>query len=367
MYILIRSLKHDDSNTAYTHGSDFDTLLSLDALKEDALIDGQVKPIVLAFVDGGPDENSRFPKFQQVAIDHFKKYNLDAYIVMTLASGMSAYNYVERRMAPLSKALAGVLLPHDTFGNHPDSEGKTRDPEMEKQNFKRAGESLAEIWSELVLDGHPVIAEFVQDKHCTPDDVDQLWISKHCRFSQYMLQIIKCDDKFCCSEMRTSWNKVFENRFLPAPVPTRLEKTGTVVPERNSAKKEDRFVDNVWHRLAIERLVPTTEFDPMPYDYYCPSIKSIDDKVCKGCKIYFSSKAAVDRDHRGFGCVIRHTLQRNLIPVDRPVLEVETVPDEDVRDADDAIPVISIADILANAPFEEISMMMHEESEEEPV
>ena len=64
--------------------------------------------------------------------------------------------------------------------------------------------------------------------------------------------------------------------------------------------------------------------------------------------------------------MVRHTLQRNLIPADRPVLEVETVPDEDVRDAD-AIPVISIADILANAPFEEISMMMHEESEEEPV
>ena len=114
MYILIRSLKHD-SSTAYTHGSDFDTLLSLDDLKEDALIDGQVKPIVLAFVDRGPDENPRFPKVQQVAIDHFKTYNLEAYIVMTLASGISAYNYVERIMAPLSKALAGVLLPHDIW------------------------------------------------------------------------------------------------------------------------------------------------------------------------------------------------------------------------------------------------------------
>lgn len=42
---------------------------------------------------------------------------------MTLASSMSAYNYVERRIAPLSKALASVLLPHDTYGNHVDNEG----------------------------------------------------------------------------------------------------------------------------------------------------------------------------------------------------------------------------------------------------
>ena len=55
-------------------------------------------------------------------------------------------------MAPLSKALAGVLLPHDTYyGNHLDSEGKTTDTELEKKNFKKAGESLAEIWGEMIL------------------------------------------------------------------------------------------------------------------------------------------------------------------------------------------------------------------------
>ena len=119
MYIAIRSLKHD-SSTAFTHGRDFDHMLTLDEFKEEAFINGEVKPIVLAFVDGGPDENPRFPKVLSVAIDHFRKHNLDAYIAMTHAPGMSAYNYVERRMAPLSKAMVGILLPYDTFGNHLD-------------------------------------------------------------------------------------------------------------------------------------------------------------------------------------------------------------------------------------------------------
>ena len=30
----------------------------------------------------------------------------------------AAYNYVERRMEPLSRDLSGVVLPHDHFGNH---------------------------------------------------------------------------------------------------------------------------------------------------------------------------------------------------------------------------------------------------------
>lgn len=58
---------------------------------------------------------------------------------MTHAPGMSAYNYVERRMAPLSKAMAGVVLEHDACGTHLDSSGRTTDIELEKENFRVAG------------------------------------------------------------------------------------------------------------------------------------------------------------------------------------------------------------------------------------
>ena len=60
--------------------------------------------------DGGPDENLRFPKTFDVAIQQFKRYSLDALLILTHAPGMSAYNQVKRKMATLSKALMGLLL-----------------------------------------------------------------------------------------------------------------------------------------------------------------------------------------------------------------------------------------------------------------
>ena len=157
---------------AYTHPNGFETLLTLGEFKAEAFIDGQVKPIILIFVDGGPDENPRYPKVIENTVDHFRKHNFDAFIVMTLASGMSAYNYVERRMAPLSKALAGILLPHDSFGSHLDSQNRTTDAELEKKNFRKVGEVLAEIWVDLVTDGHPVVAESAVDKQNEKVDVN---------------------------------------------------------------------------------------------------------------------------------------------------------------------------------------------------
>ena len=47
---------------AFTHANDFETLLTLDEFKAETFIDGQVKPMILAFVDGGPDENPRYTK-----------------------------------------------------------------------------------------------------------------------------------------------------------------------------------------------------------------------------------------------------------------------------------------------------------------
>ena len=66
----------------------------------------------------------------------FLKYNLDALFVFTHAPGSSAYNSVERRMAPLSKDTAGLVLPFDTYGTHMNSSNGTTDIDLEKKNFK---------------------------------------------------------------------------------------------------------------------------------------------------------------------------------------------------------------------------------------
>lgn len=45
-------------------------------------------------------------------------------------------------MAPLSRDLAGLILPHDYYGSHLDNQGKTTDQELEKLNFGKAGRTL---------------------------------------------------------------------------------------------------------------------------------------------------------------------------------------------------------------------------------
>ena len=155
-YIAIRSGKHD-SSTAYSHGRDFDHVVKLEEFQSIVKNEGEVKPVAMIFSDGGPDENPRFPKTLDVAVQHFKKHKFDVLLISTHAPGLSAYNQVEKRMAPLSKALAGLLLPYDTFGNHLDSQGRTIEVELEKRNFKETGEVLCEVWNELLIDEFPVV------------------------------------------------------------------------------------------------------------------------------------------------------------------------------------------------------------------
>lgn len=83
-----------------------------------------VKPVVVFCVDGGPDENPPYGKVIDMAIHHFLKHNLDALFIMTNAPGRSAFNRAERRMAPLSRELSGLILPHDHYGTHLDAQGK---------------------------------------------------------------------------------------------------------------------------------------------------------------------------------------------------------------------------------------------------
>ncbi|XP_049318606.1 uncharacterized protein LOC125780364 isoform X2 [Bactrocera dorsalis] len=80
-YISIRSGKHA-SSTANTHAYDFESLLSQPSFKPLMMAESNtVKPVIIIFVDGGPDENPRYRKVKNFAIEHFKKYNLDALFI----------------------------------------------------------------------------------------------------------------------------------------------------------------------------------------------------------------------------------------------------------------------------------------------
>ena len=97
-------------------------------------------------------------------------------------------------MPNLSKNLSCVILPHDHFGTHLDHNNKTIDKELELQSFEYVGGILAELWSKLVIDDHPVTDEFVRD---TTSKItitkSEEWKANHVR--EYLLQIVKCTDK----------------------------------------------------------------------------------------------------------------------------------------------------------------------------
>ena len=84
--------------------------------------DALVKPVLVIFVDGGPDENPRYKETIKAACSNFSNLQLDALFISTQAPGRSAYNSIERRVAPLSRYLAGIILPHETFGSHLNSQ-----------------------------------------------------------------------------------------------------------------------------------------------------------------------------------------------------------------------------------------------------
>lgn len=97
---------------------------------------------------------------------------MDAVYIYTNAPGRSAFNRVERRIALLSRELTGFVLKHDNFGSHLDSSNKTTDLDLEKRNFESAGTVLSNIWSQLVIDGYPVVAKYIMPTE-TRLDVEQ--------------------------------------------------------------------------------------------------------------------------------------------------------------------------------------------------
>ena len=61
--------------------------------------------------------------------------------------------------------------------------------------------------------------------------------------------------------------------------------------------------------------------------------------------------------HRGFGCMTKHKLPSQLIPVTRPTLveEIEDMTCEE-NEEDNVMSIITIANILANAAFDKVSV-----------
>ncbi|CAF2616168.1 unnamed protein product, partial [Rotaria sp. Silwood2] len=329
-YIAIRSAKHDFSS-AQTHASDFDRLVGLKEFEKVAHDEtGQVKPILIITVDGGPDENPRFPKTLVASVIKFKKYNLDALFILTHTPGQSAYNMVESRMAPLSHDSAGLILPYDYFGSHLNDSGVTINVDLEKLNFRKAGQILAERWNQSLIDGFPCFAEYINLPATTDDERRQVdiaivinallrkvcaeeeaeeghefrvrasdeyyrenahgyWCAIHVLQTQYTLQIIRCNSIECCGRWRSNYVSVFPHRFLPAPVP--FERTAFGIRMAEKDYQRGQFYGSLFQRIQFHGVViQHTQNELLPFDYCCASVKKeLKKRTCKICNQYIPS------------------------------------------------------------------------------
>ena len=132
-YIQIKSLKHTPSNAAIQIEA-LDSMLQNESMCRK---DGLTKPILILSRDG--HDGPRFPSTRDTLATVFKKHDLDFIYCVCNAAGLSAFHFIERRMAPLSLGLAGIILPHEHYGSHLDGNGNTIDPDLELKNFEKAG------------------------------------------------------------------------------------------------------------------------------------------------------------------------------------------------------------------------------------
>ena len=96
----------------------------------------------------------------------------------------------------------------------------TVDKDLELKNFEYARCRSAEIWSGLVIDGNPVVPEFIEDDG--PVIVGREsgeWRACHVRQSQCFLQIAKCTDPKRCLSFQSSYLKVVPKGFLTPTLP----------------------------------------------------------------------------------------------------------------------------------------------------
>ncbi|CAF3712034.1 unnamed protein product [Rotaria sordida] len=230
----LRSGKHD-SSTAETNHHNFSLLFDSKEFEPVMKINGQCKPIVIICVDGGPDENPRYAKTLVGGVNLFKKYQLDCLFVVSNCPGRSAFNMVERRMAPLSNQLAG--------------------------------ECLVEVWNELTIDYYSVACRYIEpvDKKdssslLNPNTLDVNWLQIHVRQSQYLLQIIK-------SAAMKRHKRLHSSKYLKQQkaIIVKKEKQVQVIDGDDSESGEESEDDNILQNKT--NIIPGTPLIENIFDF----------------------------------------------------------------------------------------------------
>ena len=90
--------------------------------------------VLIIGADNGPDEASKSLGVKEGIAWLQKRWHFDAIYYRNSAPKNSAFNRVERTMAPLSRLIVGKTLPHDHYGTHLNG-GEVNDEELCLKNL----------------------------------------------------------------------------------------------------------------------------------------------------------------------------------------------------------------------------------------
>ena len=229
--------------------------------------------------------------------DNFKITTLMLSFFFTDALGSSA---CRKKNGSFVKGYSWYYFTFWNFGSHLDAANKTIIVNLEIRNFEAADKILAEIWSESIIVNRPVGASYKstleKEHHEVVCHKSEEWKAQHVRQSQYMLQMIKCSDSFCCKTWRTNYSMFFPRRFLPAPVPILTSDNDLKIdPKKGSFRS----------LLQFFYFASTWKLDTC-YNEYCPPLQErnaknervIDRQTYKNCSLYHSTIATMKKRKR---------------------------------------------------------------------
>ncbi|CAG8799171.1 8421_t:CDS:2, partial [Gigaspora margarita] len=116
---------------------------------------------------------------------------------------------------PLSHDLAGIILPHDTFGSYLNEQLKTANNELDKCNFKVAEEILVSVYENTIIDNYPVLVKYVDPKEYYQSRLDEksvAWIKRHTITCHYITQ--QKSHGICVASINASNDTTHFSNFL---------------------------------------------------------------------------------------------------------------------------------------------------------
>ena len=176
----------------------------------------------------------------------------------------------------------------------------------------------------MVINGFPVIAEYIGDKASEIiKDVSEKFRSSHAISSQYLLQIIKCNNITCCAPFRSSYKNVVKDRFLSFPFSmsqslnngftwTRSDKTSQYLSLHQTITTNGEIPTFVQQKYTLG----------IPYVAFNTDVKDdFKNWMCSICGMYFGTIKMMSMHCRSCNHVDNNAESNDILDVEKNVAE----------------------------------------------